>query len=146
MGAVLRDSTIYANRFVNKYIGDARDYGGRMVPLPFELTVVSASTVGDTYNLTVILANTKVIGLECTTDGLGASAGAGRTCALGDSGDNDRYMVATDFDVANAQGTLANTGQGYKPTTDTIVVALSAGGAWVVGKKVMGCLVVIPGA
>jgi hypothetical protein len=55
-------------------------------------------------------------------------------------------MVATDFDVANAQGVLANTGAGYRPTADTIVVAVSAGGAWVVGKKVKGCFYVVPAA
>ena len=146
MAAVLRGSVLYSNLFTNKYIGDARDRGGRVVPLPMELTIPSPSTVADTYNMTVIPANSKVVGLEFTTDGLGASAGAGRTIALGDSGDNDRYMVALDCDVANAQGTLANTGQGYKPTADAIVVALTAGGAPVVGKKIMGTLFVVPGA
>lgn len=146
MGAVLRDSALYAALFTNKYLGDARNFGGRVVPLPMELTVPSPSTLADTYNMTVIPANSKVVGLEFTTDGLGASAGAGRTIALGDSGDNDRYMIATDFDVANAQGTLAHTGQGYKPSADTIVVALGAGGAFVVGKVAKGCLMIIPAA
>lgn len=146
MGAVNRDSTIYSNYFTNKYLADARKYGGRVVPLPFEVTVVSPSTVADTYNLTVIPANARVIGLECTTDGLGASAGAGRTCAIGDADDVDRYMKAGDFDVAEAAGVLAMAGAGYTPTADTVVIATSAGGAWVVGKKITGVLYVIPAA
>ena len=146
MGAVLRDSTQYDKLHVKKYPGDPRERGGRVVPIPFELTVVSVSTVADTYNVCVLPANCQVVGLECATDGLGASAGAGRTCALGDSGDADRYMVASDFDVSGANGVLAITGHGYRPTADTIVVAVSAGGAWVVGKKVKGCFYVVPAA
>jgi hypothetical protein len=146
MAAVLRDTTLYDKLHVKKYVGDARDRGGRVVPIPFELTVVSPSTVADTYNMCVLPANCKVVGLECTSDGLGPSAGGGRTFALGDSGDADRYMVASDFDVANAQGTLANTGQGYKPSADTIVVGTIAGAAGVVGKVVKGCFYVIPAA
>lgn len=138
MGAVNRDSTIYGNRYTNKYLGDARTGFGNLVPFPFELTVVSASTVGDTYNLFVLPANWRMTFLFCTTDGLGASAGAGRTLSIGDSGSATRFMLATDFDVSGAQGFLAAAGVGYTPTADTIVLATSAGGAWVVGKKAFG--------
>ena len=146
MGAVLRDTTIYTSAFVNKYVQDARDVGGRAVPLPFELTVISGATDGDTYNLTVIPANAKVVGLECTTDGLGDSAGAGVNFTIGDSGDPNRYMAATDFDVLDAQGDLAFAGQGYKPTADAIVVGLISGAAGVVGQQVKGVIWIVPGA
>ena len=146
MAAVLRDSVLYDKLHVKKYPGDARDRAGRIVPIPFEITVVSPSTVADTYNACVLPANCRVVGLDCTTDGLGASAGAGRTLSLGDSGSSTRYVNAADFDLVNAQAPLAAAGQGYKPTADTIVVALSGGGAWVVGKVIKGCFYVIPAA
>src|SRR3989304_4789262 len=123
MGAVLRDSVLYDKPHVKKYVGDARDRGGRAVPIPFEITILSPSNTNDTYNCCVLPANCRVVGLECTTDGVG---GTNTTLALGDSGDNDRYMAATDFDTLNTQGVLAGAGQGYKPTADTIVVALFA--------------------
>lgn len=142
--ATARDSVNYAAMFTNKYLVDARKLGGRVVPLPFELTIVSTSATGDTYKLTVIPANARVIGLECTTDGIGASAGAGITCSIGDSGAAARYMAATDFDASGAAGVLAIAGAGYTPTADTIVVATITG-VGVVGKVIKGVLYVIPG-
>jgi hypothetical protein len=146
MGAVNRDSTLYSNIHTNKYLADARHLGGRVVPLPFEVTIVSGATVGDSYNLTVIPANARVIGLECVTNGIGDSAGDGVGLKIGDSGVSDRYMADTDFDVAEARGTLAYAGQGYTPTADTIVVATITGGAAKVGQVFKGCLLVVPGA
>ncbi len=143
--ATARESTLYASLFTNKYLGDARDYDGRAVPLRFAFTVVSASATGDTYSLTEIPANARVVGLECTTDGLGASAGSGITVKIGDADDDDRYMAAADFDAANAAGTLAFAGAGYTPTADTEVIATITNAA-VVGKKVAGVLWVVPGA
>lgn len=142
--ATARDSVNYAAIFTNKYLADARKLGGRVVPLPFEVTIVSAAATNDTYNLTVIPANARVIGLECTTNGLGASAGSGRTFQIGDAGDADRYMVATDFDVSGAAGVLAITGAGYTPTADTIAVGLIVN-APVVGQVVKGVIYIIPG-
>lgn len=146
MSAVLRDTTIYSNYFVHKYLADTRLAGGRLVPLPFAFTVQSASTVGDTYNLLVIPAYARVVGLECVTDGLGASGGVNCTCSIGDSGSATRYMIATDFDVTGATGRLAIGGAGYTPTSDTIVLATIGTAAAVVGKSVAGCLFIVPGA
>ena len=143
--ATARDSVFYAATFTNKYLADARKLGGRVVPLPFEITVVSASATNDTYNLTVIPANARVVGLECTTDGIGVSAGANITFQMGDAGSAARYMAATDFDVSGAAGTLAIAGAGYTPTADTIVVGKFVGAA-VVGKVVKGVIYIIPGA
>lgn len=142
--ATARDSVNYAAIYTSKYVADARKIGGRVVPLPFEVTIVSAAATNDTYNLTVIPANARVIGLECTTNGLGASAGAGRTFQIGDSGDDDRYMVATDFDVTGAVGVLAIAGAGYTPTADTIVVGKCVN-APTVGQVVKGVIYIIPG-
>lgn len=146
MGATARDSALYTSVFVNKYLADARNYKGRVVPLPFEVTIQSASNVDDTYNLTVIPANARVVGLECSTDGLGASAGAGVAVIIGDADDDNRYMAASDFDAANASGVLAFAGAGYTPTADTVVIMEINTAAAVVGKKVTGCLYVIPAA
>ena len=146
MGAVNRDSTIYLNRYTNKYLGDARTGFGNPVPFPFEVTTVSVSTVGDTYNLFVLPAFWRMLFLFATTDGLGASAGAGRTASIGDAGSATRFMLASDFDVSGAQGFLAAAGVGFTPTADTIVLATSGGGAWVVGKKLFGIALAQPPA
>lgn len=143
--ATARDSVNYAAQFTNKYLADARLNKGRVVPLPFELTTLSTAATGDTYNLTVIPANARVVGLECVTGGLGASAGIGTGLKIGDSGDDDRYMASIDADVVNAAGTLASAGAGYTPTADTIVVATLTG-TILAGKTVKGCLYIIPGA
>lgn len=142
MAAALRNSVLYDNLFVKKYLGDARDRGGRIVPLPFELVVLSPSTNGDTYNLQVIPANAKVVGLECNTDGLGGSV----TATLGDSGSAARYMASSSMATVNLQGSIASAGMGYKPTVDTVVVATLAGATPTVGKKMVGVIYVIPGA
>jgi hypothetical protein len=146
MGAVLRDTTLYTNYETNKYVADARDRYGRVVPVYFSVTIVSAATVADTYNLFTLLANWAVCGLNCSTNGLGGSAGAGVTFQIGDSGDDDRYMAATDFDAANALGHLAYAGQNYRPTSNTIIVAKIGGAAGVVGQIVKGHFFLIPGS
>ena len=35
MAVTNRNSTLYTKLSVNKYLGDARDVGGRAVPIPF---------------------------------------------------------------------------------------------------------------
>ena len=140
--ATARESTIYNSLFTLKHLGDARRYRGQIFPLRFEATVVSLSATLDTYLLTRIPANHTVIDLFCTTSGLGASAGSGRTVAIGDATDNDRYMVATDFDVLNAFGVLAYAGAGYTPAADTDVIALFTN-APVVGQLIKGHILVI---
>jgi hypothetical protein len=146
MAATARSSTLYTNYDVTKYVPDARDRHGRVVPLYFEATIVSASNIGDTYNLFVLPKGWSVAALFCTGNGLGASAGAGCTVQIGDSGDDDRYMAATDFDVANAQGNLAYAGVAYRPSADAIVVAKIGTAAAVVGKLIKGHVLLIPGS
>lgn len=161
MAVTNRNSALYKKLHVDKYLGDARDRGGRVVPIPFDHTVVSGEVGGasalvrDTVNLCVIPANCMVIGLMLEANDLYASAGTNGTFQIGDSGDDDRYMTATEFytaaggPIATEQvrvNLLAFTGQNYKPTADTIVL-----GEWrvanpVVGKIVRGCFLVIPGA
>src|SRR5689334_16590779 len=131
--ATTRDSVTYAKIHTNAYIGDARDRAGRLVPVPFEHTVVSGETGGasagaqDKVNLCVIPANCMVVGLELVTDDLWASAGVNGTFQLGDSGDDDRFVTATEsYTAAGAGGPIATegmkhgglafTGQNYKPT------------------------------
>jgi hypothetical protein len=143
MAAVLRDTTLYANIWTNKYVADARDRGGRCVPLPFELVGLSPATVADTYNLTVVPMFAKVIDLYGVTDGLGASV----TASVGDSGSAARYVAAgTSLATTGLTALLAITGMGFKPTADTIVVFTGAGAAITVGKLFKGFLMVIPPA
>jgi len=95
-----------------------------------------------------------VIQLIFKSNALWASAGVNGTLQLGDSGDDDRYMAATELYSAESplptEGTvrvgLAFAGQNYKPTADTIMIATYKTANPVVGKTFKGCLWVIPGA
>ena len=160
MAVTNRDSTLYTKLHVNKYLGDARDRGGRLVPIPFSHTVVSGETGGasagvrDTVNLCVLPANCMVVDLIFKSNALWASAGTNGTIQLGDSGDADRYMVATELYSAESplptEGTvrfrLAMDGLLYKPTADTIVLAEYRVANPVVGKIFKGCFLVVTGA
>jgi hypothetical protein len=158
--ATNRNSTLYANVHVNKYLTDARDLRGRAVPLPFEHTVVSGETGGasagvqDTVNLCVIPAGSKVVALDFVSNAVWASAGVNGTLEIGDSGDTDRYMAATELYSTNSPiatmgdlrcGQLAFAGQGYEPTAATIVYATYKVANPTVGKIFKGVIWVIPG-
>lgn len=160
--ADIRDSTLYKKLHVDKFLGDARDQGGRAVPIAFEHTVVSGEDGGasagvqDLVNLCVLPANCMVVGLDIVADAIWASAGVNGTLQLGDSGDADRYLTATEFYTASPGGPiategmkrqgLADTGQNFKPTADTIVQAIYKTANPVVGKKFKGCFWIVPGA
>ena len=146
MGAVLRNSTLYTNRDVNKQLQDARDHVGRVVPIRFTVTIVSAATDGDSYNLCVVPANWSIIGLHASSDGLGASAGAGVLAEIGSLADPNLLMNQTDFDAADAQGVLRHLGIGHRPTADLIIQAVFSGDAPVVGQVFSGHLSCVPGA
>src|SRR3990172_10307383 len=98
-----RNSTLYTKLQVKKYLGDARERGGRIFPIPFSHTVVSGETGGasagvrDTVNLCVLPANCMVIDLIFKSNALWGSAGVNGTLQLGDSGDAPRYMVAPEL-------------------------------------------------
>ncbi len=142
-----RSSSLYTQYDVNKYVPDARDRHGRVVPIYFEATIVSASNNGDTYNLFVLPKGWSVADIFGTTNGLGASGGSGVTFQIGDADDDDRYVKATDFDVSDAQITgVAYAGVAYRPTADVVVVGKIAGAAAVVGKLVKGHALLIPGS
>ena len=158
--ATNRNSTQYAAIHVSKYLTDARDRGGRVVPIPYEHTVVSGETGGasagvqDTVNLCVIPANCKVVGHAFVSNDLWASAGTNGTIEIGDSGDTDRYMLATEAYTAlgspsTADGEAVNilpyAGQNYEPTAAVTVIATWKTANPVVGKGFKGCFFVIPG-
>lgn len=130
-------TTLYTNHDVNGAPYDSRNRGGRVVPIYFEVTIEAVTNVGDTYNLFTLPKGWSVIGLQCTTNGLGASAGSGVTFQIGDS-DPDRLMKATDFDAAGAQGQLDYAGVAYRPTADTVQFATIGTAAAVAGKIVKG--------
>ncbi len=159
MAVTTRNSTIYAAKHVTFAVADARDGGGRAVPIPFSHTVVSGETGGasalvrDVVRLCVLPANCEVVGLSFSANDVWGSAGANGTLQLGDSGDDDRYMIATELYTA-AGGPIATemtkvqnlafAGQNYKPTADTIVLAQYRAANPVVGKIFRGCFWVIP--
>ena len=159
MAATTRNSTLYANLYVNLYLGDARNIRGRVQPFPFSHTVISGETGGasagvqDKVNLTVIPKGYEVIDLIFKSNALWASAGTNGTLQIGDSGDDDRYMTATELYSTESplpsEGTvrvgLAFAGQNYVTTADTIVVATYKVANPVVGKIYKGVLLCIPG-
>lgn len=158
MAVTNRNSTLYTKLHVNKYLGDARDRGGRLVPIPFSHTVVSGETGGasagvrDTVNLCVLPANCMVVDLIFRSNAVWASAGTNGTLQIGDSGDDNRYMEATELYSAEGplptEGTvrfrLAMAGLLYKPTADVIVLAEYRVANPVVGKIFKGCFLVVP--
>ena len=145
MGATNRESTIYTNRYTNKYLNDARNFAGRVVPIYFELTVVSASAASDTYDLFQIPANWSVSYLFGRGNALGASAGSSVDLIIGDADDDDRMVAATDVDAAEASFHLAYAGIGYRPTADTVEEA-KFDAAPVVGKLIKGHVFLVPPA
>ncbi len=155
-----RNSTDYTFLHVSKYLGTAKQRGGRAYPIPFSHTVVSGETGGasagvqDAVNLCVIPLGCKVVGLTFKSNALWASAGVNGTLQIGDSGDDDRYMTATELYSAESplateatvrQG-LAFAGQNYETTAELIVFATYKTANPVVGKIFKGCFWVIPGA
>lgn len=156
MAATTRDSVTYAKIHTNKYIGKATERGGRVFPIPFAHTVVSGETGGasagvqDLVNLCVIPANAIVIALHLSTQAIWASAGVNGTFQIGDSGDDDRYVTAVEAYSTNGPIAaekvyvgLANTGQNYTPTSDTVVQLIWKVANPVVGKIIKGCFLVI---
>jgi len=153
----VRDSTQYTNVEVDANVADARDKGGRAVPVPFTHTVVSgglggaSAGVSDEVRLCVLPANCEVVGLEMAHNGVGGSAAAGATFDLGDSGDPNRYYATgdnpegIDEDIAGSIGKLAFAGMRFRPTTDTIVLLQWGVANPTVGQIVKGVFWIVPG-
>ena len=160
--ATTRDSTRYKKLYTDKLVYKATEQFGRVVPITFEHTVVSGETGGasagvqDLVNLCVIPANWMVLSLRLVSEALWASAGVNGTLQIGDSGDDDRYMTATELYTGTPggpiategmkRGGLADTGQNYIPTSDTIVTAKYKVANPTVGKKFKGYFLCVPGA
>lgn len=160
MAVTNRNSTDYLNYVVNHYLADARAYAGRLVAKPFKHTVVSGETGGasagvrDTVNLCVIPKGWCIVQLIFVSEALWASAAVNGTLQIGDALDNDRYMTATELYTATPggpiategmkHGGLADTGQNYITTVDTIVLAEYRVANPTVGKIFKGAFLCIP--
>ena len=148
----VRDSTLYGKLHTNKYIGDARDRGGRAVPIPFEHTVVSGELGGasaglsDEVRLCVLPANCEVVGFEAIWEAMSISGGLNLTIEIGDASDINRFMASTDADLAGGIGTLAFAGMRYRPSADVIVLLQWGIADPVVGQVIKGTFWVVPGA
>jgi hypothetical protein len=142
--ATARSSTLYTAFYTTLLPADGRDRNAKVHRFSVGFTIVSASAIGDTYNLLVIPAGWQHSQTVLTGNGLGASAGTGVTVAVGDSGDDDRYVAISDFDLVNAVSTRAYAGANYRPTSDTIMVAKIGTAAGVVGKIVVGFVDLLP--
>jgi hypothetical protein len=95
----------------------------------------AAENASGTVHLFVHRAGWVCIWAFVSTNGIGASAGSGVTLAIGDSSTADKYITATDFDVAGAVAYLNSTGHLYAPTADKIVTATYSAVAPVAGQK-----------
>lgn len=134
------NSTLYSNVYVNKYVADARDKGGRAVPIPFAHTV-GADTTADTVNLCVIPANCDVVGLDVSNDACGGTC----TMALGDSGSATRLLIATSVVAAGKNSGLLTAGMRYRPTADTLVFITWAASNPTAAAVIKGVIWIIPG-
>jgi len=135
------NSTQYTKLDVNKYLGDARDRGGRAIPIPFTHTVTTETTA-DTTNLVVLPANCEVVSMDSI-----AAVSFGGTCtvAIGDSGSNARYQIAIVM-TAEVKGRLAAAGMRFRPTADTVVFITYAAANPAAGAIIRGLFWVVPGA
>jgi hypothetical protein len=159
MATTTRNSSLYTRVYVNKYLSDARDHAGRILALPFSHTVVSGETAGasagvqDHVNLCVIPAYAMVIDIRWVADALWATVGTNGTLEIGDSGDQDRYVQATELYTADPGGPIATegmkrqglafAGQNYRTTADTIVYATYKVANPVVGKTFKGYMLCV---
>jgi len=144
MGAVTRDSVRFASKHTNTELRDARDGGGRLVPIPFEHTVVAGEVSTDIVNLAVLPANCEVISMEFQTDGVG---GTGTTIIIGDSGDDNRFMLALDVDTElTVVPLMPFTGWRFRPTADTTIIATWGVSNPVAANIFRGYFLIVPGA
>ncbi len=134
------NSTTYTNVYVNKYVTDARDRGGRVVPLVATHTVGS-DTTSDTVQLFVIPAGSEVISLDVSFDACGGTC----TMALGDSGSATRYMAATSVVSAGKFNGLLTAGMRYRPASDTIVFITWAGSNPTAAAVIKVAMTIVPG-
>lgn len=143
MAATNRSSTLFTNYETNKYIPTPADRGGSLYPIFFSATIVSASNIGDTYDLFTVPAGWTVFSIYATSNGLSATTTAGCTVQIGDSTDDDRLMAATDMDAVNQIGFTAYAGVAYTPTVDTIYELKIGTAAAVVGKIIKGGVLLV---
>ena len=134
------NSTLYTNVYVNKYLADSRDKGGRIVPVQFQHTV-GADTTADTVNLCEIPANCEVVGLDVSNDACGGTC----TMALGDSGSVSRFLAATSVVSAGRINGLLTAGMRYRPTTVTTVFITWAASNPTAAAVIKGVIYIVPG-
>ena len=146
---------------MERVLGDARDKYGTVRYIPFSHTVVSGETGGasagvqDHVNLCVLPYGSMVVDLVFVANALWGSAGTNGTLEIGDAGDQDRYLTATELYTATPGGPiategmkrngLADTGQNFKTTVEsgTIVFATYKTANPVVGKVFKGGFVIV---
>jgi hypothetical protein len=115
-----RDSTYYASQLL-KQLQDNRKSQSPVQCIPFEFTTISVFAAGDIYNLCVLPAGCRVIGLSA-----GSIGGIGTTVAnIGDAGDASRYASGS-LATAGLGVVLSGKGQGYTPLVDTVVTCTLA--------------------
>jgi hypothetical protein len=144
-----RNSTVYANAFVNNVVPNFDTEGGRVVPRRLAHTFTSSDDSDDSVNLTVIRPGEYIVGLFLVGNGLGASAGTGVTITLkakDDAATDTTISVAADMDLTAASVALAFNGMHYTPGVGKAVVrAVISGAAPTAGKKIEGYLLVVAG-
>lgn len=112
--AVNRSSVEYT-KFLNKYLTDPREAGGRAVPLSFSYTVGTEVTT-DTVNLVLVPNNSMIVGMDLYHD-----AAASTAVIIGDTGNTARYMASQSWAAAGTVNALAVAGQNFRTTSDTTI-------------------------
>lgn len=85
----------------------------------------SSLAAGTEINVAYLPKGAKFLGGYVAFDALGA----GVTVQVGDSGDDDRYLAATDASAAGSADLLAITGLQYEMTADTTIFVKTGGAA-----------------
>ena len=102
------------------------DYYGRVRVIYDTITTDGTETVSSKIYCGLLRPEDRVIGGALVFEGLGAST----TLALGDAGDDDRFLAAVSTAAAGSADLRAMAGFGYRVAgSDTVPVCLTVGGA-----------------
>ena len=143
MGAVTRESTLYAKLITNKYLGQAYEMGGRAYPLPFEAVIDPATVAGDILKLVQIPAHATVVGLDLARPAMTSTA-----VIIGEAvtPDTDRFHASSNWSAAGNINGLPVAGQNYRPSVPTDVIVTFVTGDPTDSAEFKGVFWIIPGA
>lgn len=134
------NSLQYAKLYVNKYLAKLGDFGGRVMPLPFDFTwqVSPAPAAGDIVNMCVIPANHMLVGIDLVRQAMASTA-----VTIGDAAVTNRISPSSTWAAAGSITVLDLAAMFFQPTVDTIVIATFVTVAPTASTRFAGCLYVM---